>query len=63
MNRFKETLDELRQRPAGKQLVEILSELPKGAEQPVAPSAPEGSNGSFRLPYSSDPKPIVEPWK
>ena len=62
MNRFKETLDELRQRPEGKQIAELLPEFPKPIDS-SAPNAPEGSNGAFRLPYSSDPKPIVEPWK
>lgn len=62
MNRFKETLDELRQRPASKQIEELLPELPKIAD-PFAPTAPEGSNGNFKLPYSSDPEPIAERWK
>lgn len=62
MNRFKETLDELRQRPASKHIDELLPELPKIAD-PLVPMAPEGSNGGFKLPYSSDPPPIVEPWK
>lgn len=61
MNRFKDTLDELRQRPAGKQVEDLLPEMPK-VPDPLAPIAPEG-NGTFKLPYSSDPTPIVEPWK
>lgn len=62
MNRFKEALDELRQRPEGKQAEDLLQQTPDVAN-PLAPIAPEGSNGNFKLPYSSDPKPIVEPWK
>lgn len=62
MNRFKDTLDALRQRPVAKQSEELLPELPKIAD-PRVPSVPEGSNGSFKLPYSSDPEPIVKPWK
>jgi hypothetical protein len=62
MNRFKDTLDELRQRPEGKQVEDLLPELPNVVD-PLVPTAPEGSNGNFKLPYSSDPKPIVEPWK
>jgi hypothetical protein len=59
--RFKETLDELRQRPAAKQTEKVLPVLPKIVD-PNAPAS-EASNGSFKLPYSSDPEPIAEPWK
>lgn len=61
MNRFKEVLDELRQRPAAKQAEEILPKLP--ICDPMGPAASEGSNDNFKLPYSSDPESIVEPWK
>lgn len=61
MNRFKEMLDELRQRPAAKQAEQALPVLPKMPE-PAAPTTLDETNGSFKLPYSSDPEPLVEPW-
>jgi hypothetical protein len=61
MNRFKETLDELRQRPGAKQADELFPKLPD-VRDPLVPKVPEGSDGNFKLPYSSDPDPIVEPW-
>lgn len=62
MNRFKDTLDELRQRRRCKQIDEMLLNLPKITDL-LAPTVAEESNGGFKLPYSSDPTPIVEPWK
>ena len=62
MNRFKDTLDELRQRPAGKQAKDLMPDVPVVAD-PLAPPAPDEGNGQFKLPYSSDPEPIVEQWK
>ncbi len=60
MNRFKETLDDLRQRPGAKQLDKLL--LPE-LKEPSSQKAQDGKDVFVRLPYSSDPEPIVERWK
>jgi len=59
MNRFKDAMEKLSQRPAAKQAKEVLDSLPKNGRSGVEPSAPS----RFQLPYSSDPEPIEEAWK
>ena len=57
MNRFRETMDELRKRSNVKDLKQLLP--PMQDEDAFAASA----DPEFGLPYSSEPPPIVEPWK
>jgi hypothetical protein len=59
MNRFKDAIEELRQRPAAKQAQEILKNLPKNGRLGIEPR----DRSRYRLPYSSDPEPIDEAWK
>ena len=59
MNRFEDLMEALKAR--GKeddQLRKLLPEL--DSLDPIAPIARR--EGSFRLPYSSDPVPIEEAW-
>jgi hypothetical protein len=53
MNRFKEILDDLARRAEAEKMPQ-----PEGR-----PEAEDAVEPALRLPYSSDPKPIEEPWK
>ena len=58
MNRFKDALDELQKRSDVKDLTKLLPTVPGDAG-----AADKDADPEFGLPYSSEPRPIVEPWK
>lgn len=59
MNRFKEALDELRNRPDAKDLAKLLPTFPDRVDTKGVSADDEPE---FHLPYSSDPVSTVEPW-
>lgn len=65
MNKFKDTLDSLRKRPESQEVLGVLPTMPKGVQNPKegCTEAEVGKDPEFGLPYSSDPVPIVEPWR
>jgi hypothetical protein len=63
MNRFQKIIDDTRKRAADAGLVD---EAPAEAKAKVIQSPVVDDDTEFhhvRLPYSSDPKPIEEPWE
>ncbi len=62
MNKFKDLIGALRERGDGDEMLKkVISDLE--ALNALERNVPKDkSDQSFRLPYSSDPKPIEEAW-
>lgn len=61
MNRFRELMDDVRQRARANDATRHLV----GEVETVEPQAEKADDKEpdFRMPYSSDPQPLEEPWK
>jgi hypothetical protein len=63
MNRFKEILDDLSRRQASETDDDKATKKALGGQKEQAPvPAEDQPEPLLRLPYSSDPKPIEDPW-
>lgn len=64
MNRFKEIIDELSHRRSDVLAKDLLGPAPDEASADESPSkkAPKKAEPRLRLPYSSDPEPLEQPW-
>jgi hypothetical protein len=61
MNKFHDMMEKIRKRADDdRQLKDLLAELDEIDR--LADGGPK-EEAKYRLPYSSDPKPIEEPWK
>jgi len=58
MNRFAELIEKLKERAAEDEHLKATIEEPEASEKDVN----HGKEHGFRLPYSSDPRPIEKPW-
>lgn len=58
MNRFKDIIDDIRKRAAK----EDIPASPVSQDIEEVPGANQEEKQTFRLPYSSEPRPIEGPW-